>query len=151
MQHLIHGFEAGVAFEQSLFLQGFGDLQDQFTAASGGIGERSQNMYGRGTSDDKGPMLAALGAVERLLEERGRLPVNVRILLEGEEEIGSPNLEAALAANHQMLGPQLVAVAADTAHLVTAAGLGMVKGLLMSPQWQDHKQFVVRWRTRQRL
>ena len=64
---------------------------------------RGERMYGRGTSDDKGPMLAALGAVERLLEERGRLPVNVRILLEGEEEIGSPNLEKALAANREVL------------------------------------------------
>ena len=75
---------------------------------------RGERMYGRGTSDDKGPMLAALGAVERLLEERGRLPVNVRILLEGEEEIGSPNLEAALAANREMLRAD-VAVSADGA------------------------------------
>lgn len=75
---------------------------------------RGERMYGRGTSDDKGPMLAALGAVERLLEERGRLPVNVRILLEGEEEIGSPNLEAALAANREVLRAD-VAVSADGA------------------------------------
>src|SRR5207342_2956966 len=75
---------------------------------------RGERMYGRGTSDDKGPMLAALGAVERLLEERGRLPVNVRILLEGEEEIGSPNLEAALAANRNVLRAD-VAVSADGA------------------------------------
>ena len=75
---------------------------------------RGERMYGRGTSDDKGPMLAALGAVERLLEERGHLPVNVRILLEGEEEIGSPNLEAALAANREVLRAD-VAVSADGA------------------------------------
>jgi acetylornithine deacetylase/succinyl-diaminopimelate desuccinylase-like protein len=75
---------------------------------------RGERMYGRGTSDDKGPMLAALGAVERLLDERGRLPVNVRILLEGEEEIGSPSLEAALAANRELLRAD-VAVSADGA------------------------------------
>jgi acetylornithine deacetylase/succinyl-diaminopimelate desuccinylase-like protein len=75
---------------------------------------RGERMYGRGTSDDKGPMLAALGAIERLLDERGRLPVNVRILLEGEEEIGSPNLEAALAANRDALRAD-VAVSADGA------------------------------------
>jgi acetylornithine deacetylase/succinyl-diaminopimelate desuccinylase-like protein len=75
---------------------------------------RGERMYGRGTSDDKGPMLAALGAVERLLEERDGLPVNVRILLEGEEEIGSPNLEAALAANRDVLRAD-VAVSADGA------------------------------------
>jgi acetylornithine deacetylase/succinyl-diaminopimelate desuccinylase-like protein len=75
---------------------------------------RGERMYGRGTSDDKGPMLAALGAIERVLEERGRLPVNVRILLEGEEEIGSPNLEPALLANRDALRAD-VAVSADGA------------------------------------
>jgi acetylornithine deacetylase/succinyl-diaminopimelate desuccinylase-like protein len=75
---------------------------------------RGERMYGRGTSDDKGPMLAALGAIERLLEERGRLPVNVRVILEGEEEIGSPSLEAALAANRDTLRADL-AVSADGA------------------------------------
>jgi acetylornithine deacetylase/succinyl-diaminopimelate desuccinylase-like protein len=59
-------------------------------------------------------MLAALGAIERVLEERGRLPVNVRILLEGEEEIGSPNLEPALLANRDALRAD-VAVSADGA------------------------------------
>jgi acetylornithine deacetylase/succinyl-diaminopimelate desuccinylase-like protein len=71
-------------------------------------------MYGRGTSDDKGPMLAALGAVERLLEERGSLPVNVRVLLEGEEEIGSPSLEPALLAHRDALQAD-VAISADGA------------------------------------
>jgi acetylornithine deacetylase/succinyl-diaminopimelate desuccinylase-like protein len=75
---------------------------------------RGERVYGRGTSDDKGPMLAALGAIERVLEERGRLPVNVRILLEGEEEIGSPNLEPALLANREALRAD-VAVSADGA------------------------------------
>ncbi len=75
---------------------------------------RDERMYGRGTSDDKGPMLAALGAVERLLEERGRLPVNVRILLEGEEEIGSPSLEPALLAHRDALQAD-VAISADGA------------------------------------
>jgi len=71
-------------------------------------------MYGRGTSDDKGPMLAALGAIERLLDDRGRLPVNVRILLEGEEEIGSPSLEPALLERRDELHAD-VAISADGA------------------------------------
>jgi len=75
---------------------------------------RDERMYGRGTSDDTGPMLAALGAVERLLEERGSLPVNVRILLEGEEEIGSPSLEPALLAHRDALQAD-VAISADGA------------------------------------
>ena len=75
---------------------------------------RDERMYGRGTSDDKGPMLAALGAVERLLEERGSLPVNVRVLLEGEEEIGSPSLAPALLAHRDALQAD-VAISADGA------------------------------------
>ena len=75
---------------------------------------RDERMYGRGTSDDKGPMLAALGAIERILDERGRLPVNVRILLEGEEEIGSPSLESALFAHRRELAAD-VAISADGA------------------------------------
>lgn len=75
---------------------------------------RDERMYGRGTSDDKGPMLAALGAVERLLDKRGSLPVNVRILLEGEEEIGSPSLEPALIAHRDALRAD-VAISADGA------------------------------------
>ena len=75
---------------------------------------RDERMYGRGTSDDKGPMLAALGAIERLLDERGRLPVNVRILIEGEEEIGSPSLEPALLAHRGELAAD-VAISADGA------------------------------------
>ncbi len=49
-------------------------------------------VRGRGATDDKGPVLQVVHLVRRLLAERGTLPVNLRFLLEGEEEIGSPNL-----------------------------------------------------------
>lgn len=49
-------------------------------------------VRGRGATDDKGPVLQVVYLVRRLLAERGTLPVNLRFLLEGEEEIGSPNL-----------------------------------------------------------
>jgi len=53
-------------------------------------------LYGRGTSDDKGTIVAALAALD-LLKERGKaLSVNVKYLFEGEEEQGSPHLEAFL-------------------------------------------------------
>ncbi|HYX84670.1 MAG TPA: M20/M25/M40 family metallo-hydrolase [Gaiellales bacterium] len=74
---------------------------------------RDGRVYGRGASDDKGPMLAALAAVERLAGE-GRSPVNVRFVLEGEEEIGSPSLEAALLSHRDELSADL-AVSADGA------------------------------------
>ncbi|MDZ4158677.1 MAG: dipeptidase [Anaerolineaceae bacterium] len=52
---------------------------------------RGENLYGRGTSDMKGEVMATIYAVEAVLKHGG-LPVNVKFLLEGEEEIGSPNL-----------------------------------------------------------
>ncbi len=52
---------------------------------------RGDRLYGRGTSDMKAQIMAALFAVRSLAQE-GELPVTVRFLLEGEEEIGSPNL-----------------------------------------------------------
>lgn len=49
-------------------------------------------IYARGATDDKGNMLAPILAVEALLQAEGRLPVNVKFCLEGQEEIGSPNI-----------------------------------------------------------
>jgi len=53
-------------------------------------------LYGRGTSDDKGTIVAALAALDVLKERRKPLSVNVKYLFEGEEESGSPHLEALL-------------------------------------------------------
>lgn len=63
---------------------------------------------GRGTTDDKGPALAAFYAAE--LVKALDLPINLRFLWEGEEEIGSPNFRAALAANQERLATDLVVV-----------------------------------------
>src|SRR5580658_7487956 len=53
---------------------------------------RGQNLYGRGACDDKGQMFAHIKALESYLMSGSGLPVNVKCLFEGEEEIGSPNL-----------------------------------------------------------
>ncbi|NWG10185.1 M20/M25/M40 family metallo-hydrolase [Candidatus Bathyarchaeota archaeon] len=50
-------------------------------------------IYGRGASDNKGNFVSRLKAVQALLEAAGNLPVNVKFFVDGEEEIGSPNLE----------------------------------------------------------
>jgi len=70
-------------------------------------------MLGRGAADDKGQVHAHVRAAEALLATRGRLPVNVRYLFEGEEESGSPNLESWLLANLGRL-PADVVVISDT-------------------------------------
>jgi acetylornithine deacetylase/succinyl-diaminopimelate desuccinylase-like protein len=56
---------------------------------------RENSLYGRGASDDKGQLLCHVLAVERFLR-RGDAPINVVIILDGEEEIGSPGLAAVL-------------------------------------------------------
>ncbi|MEX2045053.1 MAG: M20/M25/M40 family metallo-hydrolase, partial [Opitutus sp.] len=52
------------------------------------IGNR---IYGRGTADNKGPLLANIAAVAQLLEQNPRLPLRITFLVEGEEEMGSPS------------------------------------------------------------
>jgi len=54
---------------------------------------RNGNLYARGATDDKGQMYTHLKAAEAWLKTEGKLPVNVKFLIEGEEEVGGANLE----------------------------------------------------------
>lgn len=63
---------------------------------------RGENLYGRGVSDMKGQVMAALGALEAA-RETGGLPINVKFLIEGEEEIGSPSLAKFIEQNKDLL------------------------------------------------
>ena len=60
---------------------------------------RDERIYARGVSDDKGPMYIPIKTAEAFFATGGRLPINVKFLLEGEEEIGSPHL-AGFVARH---------------------------------------------------
>jgi len=75
---------------------------------------RDGKIYGRGTVDDKGQVLMHLAAIEAHMRVRGKLPLNVKVVIEGEEEIGSPNFEAALARYSDKFKAD-VAVISDTA------------------------------------
>ena len=59
-------------------------------------------LYGRGVSDNKGSLFSRLEAIEAVLNENGKLPVNVKFLVEGEEEMGSPHLEKFVKANKDL-------------------------------------------------
>jgi acetylornithine deacetylase/succinyl-diaminopimelate desuccinylase-like protein len=71
-------------------------------------------VRGRGVTDDKGPVLLVLEMARTMLAERGALPLNVRFLLEGEEEIGSPHLPGYVRAHAAELAADLV-ISADGA------------------------------------
>ena len=64
---------------------------------------RDGRLYARGASDNKGPMLIPIKVAQSFFATRGALPLNVKFIFEGEEEIGSRNLEPVIAANAQLL------------------------------------------------
>jgi len=63
---------------------------------------RDDQLYGRGASDMKGQIVAILAAIEGI-QQAGGLPVNLKFLVEGEEEIGSPNIEEFIIQNQKLL------------------------------------------------
>jgi len=65
-------------------------------------------IYARGASDDKGNMLIPILAAEAWLKTAGTLPVNVKFLFEGQEEIGSPELDEFIAGNKALLSNDMV-------------------------------------------
>jgi len=71
-------------------------------------------LLGRGAVDDKGQVLFEIEAVRGLLQRDGRLPVNVKFLVEGEEEIGSPHFETLLHAERARLECDVVVVSDTT-------------------------------------
>jgi acetylornithine deacetylase/succinyl-diaminopimelate desuccinylase-like protein len=76
--------------------------------------ERNGNLYGRGTADDKGQMYMHIKAVEAIIAVNGRLPLNVKFLIEGEEEVGGESIAKFVAEQPEKLKAD-VALVSDTA------------------------------------
>jgi acetylornithine deacetylase/succinyl-diaminopimelate desuccinylase-like protein len=70
--------------------------------------ERDGKLFGRGISDDKGPMMIALDTLAAFVAVEGRLPINVKLLIEGEEETGSPSLPGILERHRDLLSADAV-------------------------------------------
>jgi acetylornithine deacetylase/succinyl-diaminopimelate desuccinylase-like protein len=71
---------------------------------------RNDYIYARGSSDDKGQLYAHVKMVESYIKTSNRLPINVKFIIEGEEESGSPNLDACIRENKKLLAASLVLV-----------------------------------------
>ena len=74
---------------------------------------RNGNLYARGTADDKGQMYSHIKAIEALRAVDGTLPVNVKFLIEGEEEVGGVSVAEYVAKNPAKLKAD-VALVSDT-------------------------------------
>lgn len=74
---------------------------------------RDGKIYARGATDDKGQVFTHLKSIQAWVEKTGRMPVNIKFLIEGEEEVGSDNLDRFLEEHRERLNAD-VAVISDT-------------------------------------
>ena len=75
---------------------------------------RDGKLYARGATDDKGQFLCHVKAVQTLLEDEGTLPINLKVLIEGEEEVGSGSLAPFLLEHKERLKADILVIS-DTA------------------------------------
>lgn len=71
---------------------------------------RDGEIYARGAADDKGQVFMHFKAIEAHLKQEGKLPVNLKVILEGEEEVGSVNLDNFVRANKDLLKADVVVI-----------------------------------------
>jgi acetylornithine deacetylase/succinyl-diaminopimelate desuccinylase-like protein len=71
---------------------------------------RDNELYARGAADDKGQVFMHLKAIEAHLKQNGTLPINIKMIIEGEEEVGSVNLDTFVRANKAALAADVVVI-----------------------------------------
>ncbi|MEO7650423.1 MAG: dipeptidase, partial [Bryobacteraceae bacterium] len=101
---LVYGEWLGAPGKPTLLLYGHYDVQppdplDEWTSAPFEPDVRGDNIYARGASDDKGQTYILIKAVAETMHETGKLPVNVKFLIEGEEETGGDHIGSYVAAS----------------------------------------------------
>jgi acetylornithine deacetylase/succinyl-diaminopimelate desuccinylase-like protein len=101
-------------------------------------------IYARGACDDKGQMFMHIKAVE-ILQQLGDLPCNVKFMIEGEEEVGSKNLETFIRGHVEMLGCDVIVIsdtsmiANDTPSLTTGLrGMSYLEVTVIGPSHDLH-------------
>src|SRR5947209_14016721 len=101
-----YGEWLGVPGKPTVFLYAHHDVQpvnyrEDWKSDPWTLTPRSGRLFGRGAADDKGAIAAQLGAIAAYLQTQESLPVNVKMLVEGEEEVGSRNLDRFFRENKQ--------------------------------------------------
>jgi acetylornithine deacetylase/succinyl-diaminopimelate desuccinylase-like protein len=92
------------------------NFENQWKSDPWTLTRRDGRLFARGAADDKGAIAAQLGAVSAFLKSRGTLPVNIKMLVEGEEEVGSRNLMQFFERYQQKLKSDVIVVC-DTENL----------------------------------
>ncbi|MBX6311532.1 MAG: dipeptidase [Isosphaeraceae bacterium] len=116
---LVYGERHDAPGQPTLLIYGHYDVQPADKQKDGWDTEpfepvvRHGNLYARGATDDKGQMFTHLKAAEAWLQTAGKLPVNVKFLIEGEEEVGGKGLEDFVPKNKERLACDY-AVISDT-------------------------------------
>ncbi|MBZ5602026.1 MAG: dipeptidase [Acidobacteriia bacterium] len=116
---LVFATWTGAPGKPTLLLYGHYDVQppdplDEWISPPFEPAIRNGNIYARGAADDKGQVFILMEAVARMLRENGKLPVNVKFLIEGEEESGGEHIEKYVASKPSELASD-AAIICDTA------------------------------------
>jgi acetylornithine deacetylase/succinyl-diaminopimelate desuccinylase-like protein len=135
---LVYAEWTGAPGKPTLLMYGHYDVQppdplDEWKSPPFEPEVRGQDIFARGSSDDKGQTYILIKAVEGLLKTRGKLPVNVKFLIEGEEETGGEHIEsyvatkparlesdAAIICDTEMFAPELPTICVGLRGMVYA-------------------------------
>ena len=118
---LVYGESLHAPGKPTILFYGHYDVQpaeplDLWTSPAFEPAVRNGNLFGRGTADDKGQVHIHIKALEALQKTAGKLPVNVKVMIEGEEEVGSVSLWDFVKQNRDRLKADALVVS-DTSML----------------------------------
>jgi acetylornithine deacetylase/succinyl-diaminopimelate desuccinylase-like protein len=121
MHPLVYGESLRAPGKPTILFYGHYDVQpaeplELWTSPAFEPAVRDGNLYGRGTADDKGQVHLHIKAIEALRKTEGKIPINLKVIIEGEEEVGSVSLWDFVQQNRERLKADALVVS-DTSML----------------------------------
>jgi acetylornithine deacetylase/succinyl-diaminopimelate desuccinylase-like protein len=112
---VVYGEWLGAPGKPTVLLYGHYDVQpvdpiDLWTSAPFEATIRGDNLYARGAADDKGQVFIHFKSIEAYMKNVGSLPVNLKMIIEGEEEVGSEHLDNFVKGHKDLLKADLVLI-----------------------------------------